>query len=63
MYFVRFQMNDSPESVQGNGNVDKPGPINANVPPRSTHPSDSSISTSEEPQETFYPMPDVSSSI
>uniref|UniRef100_A0A182TKG2 Uncharacterized protein n=1 Tax=Anopheles melas TaxID=34690 RepID=A0A182TKG2_9DIPT len=53
---VRIEMNDSPESVQGNGNVDKP--IDANVPPRSTHASDGSVSTSEEPQESFYAMPD-----
>nr|XP_040230224.2 uncharacterized protein LOC120953888 isoform X1 [Anopheles coluzzii] len=56
MLDIHGNMNDSPESVQGNGNVDKP--IDANVPPPSTHPSDSSVSTSEEPQETFYPMPD-----
>ncbi|EAL41778.3 AGAP007495-PA [Anopheles gambiae str. PEST] len=58
MLDIHGNMNDSPKAVQGSGNVDKPGPIDANVPPRSTHASDGNIPTSEEPQETFYPMPD-----
>uniref|UniRef100_A0A8W7Q491 Uncharacterized protein n=1 Tax=Anopheles coluzzii TaxID=1518534 RepID=A0A8W7Q491_ANOCL len=59
MLDIHGNMNDSPESVPGNGNVDKLVPIDVNAPPRSTHPSDGNVSTSEEPQESFYPMPDM----
>ena len=53
--------NESHEPVV-NGNVDKSVPIDSDVPPPSTHPSDGDVSSSEELQESFVRMPDVSSS-
>ena len=53
--------NESHEPV-ANGNVDKSVPIDSDVLPASTHPSDGSVSSSEELQESFVRMPDVSRS-